>query len=50
MKTIGKYYPHQTAEWLCEHVGNPHRNPMLSKATTYLSDSMKDEIMQRRGP
>ena len=40
LKTLGKYYPDQVADWLAEQIGNRHRKPramMVRKATTYLS-------------
>lgn len=40
LKTLGKYYPDQLADWLAEQIGNRHRKPramMVRKATTYLS-------------
>ena len=40
LKTLGRYYPDQVADWLAEQIGNRHRKPramMVRKATTYLS-------------
>ena len=40
LKTLGKYYPDQVADWLAEQIGNRHRKPramMVRKATSYLS-------------
>jgi hypothetical protein len=50
LKTMGKYFPQQTADWLSGQVARPHRRPLLSKAITYLSASQKEEITGRCGP
>ena len=40
LKTLGKFYPDQVADWLAGQIGNRQRKPramMVRKATTYLS-------------
>ena len=44
LKTLGKYYPDQVADWLAEqvlHKQGSYRVPMLRKALTYLSEDQR---------
>lgn len=44
LKTLGKYYPDQIAEWLPKQVHRRHRSIMLKKALTYLPVEQREQI------
>jgi len=51
LKTLGKYYPHLTAQWLCQQVTQKKRScraTMLRKALTYLSPDQRAIVMGDR--
>ncbi len=48
-KTMGRYYPQETADWLCAQAARPDRKLLLSKALTYLTPPDREEIIRRCG-
>lgn len=46
LKTLGRYYPLQLADWLQAQNGRPHRRLMLRKAVTYLPIEEKQSILK----
>lgn len=46
LKTLGRYYPAETAKWLCQQVGRRHRTLMRKKALTYLPADLKDAVQR----
>jgi hypothetical protein len=52
LKTLGRYYPDQVAEWLEVQVlerERPHRALMLRKALTYLPAARRASLLERPG-
>ncbi|UCG24567.1 MAG: DNA alkylation repair protein [Chloroflexota bacterium] len=45
LKTLGRYYPVQLADWLETQSGRRHRRLMLRKALTYLPNTERDRVM-----
>jgi hypothetical protein len=50
LKTLGKFYPQLTTDWLCETVAREtnYRALMLTKATTYLNAMQRAQISKTR--
>jgi hypothetical protein len=47
LKTLGRHYPDQVADWLVEqvvHQGRRHRALMLRKALTFLSEEKRARL------
>lgn len=47
LKTLGKYYPELTADWLVQQAGRPHRALMLRKAATYLPARFQQQVREK---
>ena len=53
LKTLGRYYPLLLSSWLAEQVvqrQRPYRALMLRKATTYLSETQKHQVVGNTNP
>ena len=44
LKTLGRYYPLETARWLKAQKGRRPRALMLKKAVTYLPETLREEV------
>jgi len=49
VKTLGRYYPGQVAQWLLAQIGRPHRRLLLRKAVTYLPEQEQRRILEAYG-
>lgn len=49
LKTLGRYYPDQIANWLLAQSGRPHRRLMLRKALTYLPHEEQHVVLEAYG-
>ena len=45
LKTLGRYYPFQLADWLVAQSGRRHRRLILRKALTYLPERERDRVL-----
>jgi hypothetical protein len=48
-KTMGRYYPQETADRRYEQVAKPQRKPLLSTTLAYMPPSHREEIFLRCG-
>ncbi len=46
LKTLGKYYPQQVADWLIQQAARPHRALMMRKATTYFPSELRQRVIK----
>jgi 3-methyladenine DNA glycosylase AlkD len=44
LKTLGRFYPEITTDWLVEQAGRPYRSLMLRKAVTYLPAGHRQRV------
>jgi len=49
LKSLGRTYPHQLADWLIAQSDRPHRRLLLRKAVTYLPSEDRQRVLQAYG-
>ena len=46
LKTLGRYYPEIVSDWLVEQTPRPHRELMVRKATAYLPEEFREQVIR----